>query len=176
VTGGRGAEWVARSAGAAVERVSGVPVRVRRALRDLRQAREERAARQEGPSAAERLADLVSFYGEYERMVEVLCDGAQYGPEPKLQAAYAELRDWMQAHYPALRRYVTAYLHYDVEDARQGFNLHGAPCDAFQALFAAPTLGEFLRSDDGMMISRIMRTREALNLYGEHLRQLKARE
>jgi hypothetical protein len=34
----------------------------------------------------------------------------------------------------------------------------------------------FLLADDGLMISRIMRTREALNLYGEHLRQLIAKE
>jgi hypothetical protein len=145
-------------------------------LRDLRDTREEHAAQELGPSVDERLADLVSFYSQYEHLVEVLCDGAQYGPEPKLQAAYSELRDWMQSHYPALRRYVTAYLRYDAEDARQGFDLHGAACDAFEALYAAPTLNELLRGDDGMMISRIMRTRDALSLYGEHLRQLKARE
>lgn len=176
MTGGRATEWVARGAGAALERVAGVPIRVRRALRDLRDARREGATRAAGPSIAERQADLLSFYAQYERLVEVVCDGARYGSEPELQASYAELRDWMQAEYPRLRRYVTAYLHYDSEDARQGLRFQGVSCDAFEALYAAPTLDEFLRGDDGMMISRIMRTRDALNLYGEHLRRLKARE
>ena len=119
---------------------------------------------------------LLTFYSQYERLVDALCTGAQYGPEPKLEACYLEAQAWMQANYPRLRLYVTAYLQYDSEDARQGLSLHGVSCDAFEALFAAPTLDEFLRGDDGMMISRIMRTREALNLYGEHLRQLKSRE
>jgi len=46
--------------------------------------------------------------------------------------------------------------------------------DAFEALVAAFDLQEFFKLDDGNMISRITRTREALNLYGEHLRQLAA--
>ena len=48
--------------------------------------------------------------------------------------------------------------------------------DAFEALFSAPSLGDFLRGDDGLMISRMERTREALYLYGDHLRQLAAQE
>ena len=176
MTGGRATGWVARGAGAALDRAAGVPIRVRRALRDLREARQEEAAKAAGPSVDERQADLLSFYAQYERLVETICDGAQYGPEPKLQTGYSELQEWMQSNYPRLRRYVTAYLQYDTEDARQGLRLHGMSCDAFEALYAAPTLDEFLRGDDGMMISRIMRTRDALNLYGEHLRQLKARE
>ena len=175
MTGGRATGSV-RGAGSALDWVAGVPVRAKRALRDLREGREEVAAKAAGPTIEERHSDLLSFYSQYERLVEALCDGAQYGPEPKLQTRYSELRDWMQAQYPALRRYVTAYLQYDSEDARQGLKLQGMAADAFEALFAAPTLDEFLRGDDGMMISRIMRTRDALNLYGEHLRQLRARE
>jgi hypothetical protein len=174
-----GRQVVSRTAGgveAAFEWVAGMPVRARRAIRDLREAREEVAAKAAAPTIEERREDLLSFYVQYERLVEIVCDGAQYGPEPKLQTGYSELRAWMQANYPRLRRYVTAYLQYDSEDARQGLNLHGSACDAFEALYAAPTLDEFLRGDDGMMISRIMRTRDALNLYGDHLRHLKARE
>jgi hypothetical protein len=37
-------------------------------------------------------------------------------------------------------------------------------------LVCAPTLHDALRADDGWMISRITRTRDALNLYGELLR------
>jgi hypothetical protein len=46
--------------------------------------------------------------------------------------------------------------------------------DAFEALWSSPTLQELLRSDDGNMISRITRTREALNRYAEQLRQIAA--
>lgn len=48
----------------------------------------------------------------------------------------------------------------------------GEAADAFEALVAAPDLFLFLKHDDGMMISRLERTREALNLYAGHLRQL----
>jgi hypothetical protein len=68
-----------------------------------------------------------------------------------------------------------AYLRFTPEDAQQGLLTEGKASDAFEALFSAPNLEEFLKIDDGNMISRITRTREALNLYGEHLRQLLAR-
>ena len=53
-------------------------------------------------------------------------------------------------------------------------DLYGRSTDAFEALYAAPTLQEQLRGDDGSMIGRIMRTREALNRYAEQLRRLAA--
>lgn len=152
--------------------VSRIPNRLRMLAKDLEEARAQAEA---APSVDERLDDLIVFYNKYELLVETLCDAAQYGPEPKLQAEYERLRGWMIEAYPRLRRYVTAYLQYDPADAQQSIESAGVSCDAFEALFFAPTLVEFLRCDDGMMISRIMRTREALNLYGEHLRQLKAK-
>jgi hypothetical protein len=176
MTGRQAATRAASGVQAAFEWVAGVPIRARRVVRDRQIAREDAVAKAAAPTVEERHEELLSFYDQYERLVDIICDGAQYGPEPKLQSGYSELRAWMQANYPRLRRYVTAYLQYDIEDAQQGLSLHGNPCDAFEALYAAPTLEEFLRGDDGMMISRIMRTRDALNFYGEHLRHLKARE
>ncbi len=175
MTGRSAQARAARSAEAALEWVARVPVRDRRAVSDWRQAKEE-ARRPVAPTLDERLEDLRTFYGQYEALVETVCDGAQYGPDPKLAERYEVLRRWMQTGYPPMRRYVTAYLQYEAGDARRGMDLHTGACDAFQALFAAPTLDEFLRGDDGMMISRIMRTRDALNLYADHLRHLKARE
>jgi hypothetical protein len=148
--------------------------RLRIASLDRAEGREREAAAAAGPTVAERQAELMTFYRQYEELVDVLCDAAQYGPGPRLEARYVELQTWMRERYPQLRRFVVAYLRYSAEDARQSLHLSGRSADAFEALVAAPNLEEFLQVDDGSMISRIHRTREALNLYGEHLRQLAA--
>ncbi|HEY0866583.1 MAG TPA: hypothetical protein VGE01_04365 [Fimbriimonas sp.] len=135
--------------------------------KDREEARQRLAAKRLGPSVQERRDDLVRFYEKYEDLVEVLCDAAQYGPTPKLERQYESLRRWMQEHYPKVRPFVLAFLREEVE-----------PCpsnDAFAALVAKEDLDAFLREDDGRMIARITHTREALNLYGEHLRQLAAK-
>jgi hypothetical protein len=118
----------------------------------------------EGPTVKDRQQALIHFYQEYETLVETVCDSAQYGPREHLEKRYQIQREWMIQNYGSVRRYVLAYLRLEVED--EG--------DAFESLFSAPDLATFLQSDDGNMISRIMRTREALNLYGDHLRQLAA--
>ena len=126
------------------------------------------------PTIRQRQEELASFYTQYESLVEILCDAAQYGPNSPLEAKYAELRDYMQRTYPEMRKYVIAYLDVAVEDAAGPLDLYGHATDAYEALFAAPTLQEQIRADDGNMIGRIMRTREALNRYAENLRRLAA--
>lgn len=126
------------------------------------------------PSVQERQHELVVFYGNYEQLVETLCDAAQYGPSPGLESEYKRLRTWIKDNYPPVRKYVVAFLRYSAEDAEQGLALCGRSADAFEALVAAEDLADFLKADDGSMISRIQRSREALILYGEHLRQLAA--
>ncbi len=152
------------------------PIRWRLALLDQRDARAVRAETARVPTLRERQEDLILFYDRYETLVETLCDAAQYGPDARHEARYQELRTWMQAAYPALRKFVSAYLRYDPCDAARSLDLHGTGSDAFEALFAASTLEDFLRSDDGKMIERIDRTREALGKYADHLRQLIAQE
>lgn len=165
-------ERVTTGAAGAWRWVGRFPTRLKLALRDLQDARTDAADRAKGPSFAERQANLIEFYTQYESLVELLCDSAQYGPDAKLEGRYEELRVWMQQRYPILRPYVVAYLQHEIVDARQSHDWLGASGDAFEALFAAPTLDAFVRSDDGQMILRIDRTRRALNLYGEHLRHL----
>jgi hypothetical protein len=118
----------------------------------------------EGPTVRDRQQDLIHFYQEYETLVETLCDSAQYGPREHLEKRYQVQREWMVQNYGTVRRYVLAYLRLEIVD--EG--------DPFEALFSTPDLATFLQADDGNMISRIMRTREALNLYGDHLRKLAA--
>jgi hypothetical protein len=154
------------------------PVRLRLAARDLREARETRRESRlaQAPSVRERQAELIRFYDGFENLVEVLCAASQYGPDARQEASYEELRSQMQAEYPRIRRFAAAFLSYDARDAARSQDLHGTGRDAFEALYAAPTLAEFLRSDDGEMIWRIERAREALSRYGEHLRQLLSQE
>lgn len=134
---------------------------MRRETANLRTTSE---AGKRGPSVQERQLELIRFYERYEELVETLCDAAQYGPTPKLERSYEANRDWMRSEYVSMRPYVVGYL--QVEEGTG---------DAFEALVASDNLGQFLNSDDGNMISRITATREALTLYGEHLRQLAAR-
>ena len=149
--------------------------RSKAAAKDRADARDREMAAKITPTIQERHEELVRFYRRYEELVETLCDAAQFGPEPHLEARYGELRRWMSSNYAPVRRYVVAYLRFTPEDAQVGILTEGKSADAFEALYAAKNLEEFLRIDDGNMISRITRTREALNLYGEHLRQLLAR-
>jgi len=150
--------------------VDGIQSRMRAAALDRQQVKQSTS--QHTPSVRERQEELLAFYQHYEELVEVLCDAANYGPSPKLDSRYQEQRAWMQRNYSSVRRYVLAYLRLDSSDAR----LFGHSADAFEALFFAPDLKAFLNADDGNMIERIMRTREALTLYGGHLRQLLERE
>jgi hypothetical protein len=128
------------------------------------------------PTVQERQRELIDFYERYEDLVETLCQAAQLGPTPKLESRYQASRARISADYPSLRKFVVAFLQYSIEDAEQGIALWGRSADAFEALVAAPDIDAFLRADDGSMISRINRTRCALNQYGEHLRQLAAAE
>ncbi len=167
---------VARGAQGAWNWVARIPNIVKSRLLDRQQAVEAAADAKRLPTARERHEELVVFYQRYEGLVELLCDSAQYGPDSKQESRYADYRAWMQTNYPSVRKFVSAYLQYDPDDVVMSSDPYGSYSDAFESLFAAPTLTEFLRTDDGNMIDRIMRTREALTLYSEHLRQLTARE
>lgn len=172
MTGQDAIHGVQRSAAGAWQWVGGIPNRFRIAAKDRQEAREVADAIAAPPTIKDRQQQLAEFYVRYENLVETLCDAANYGPSPKLQNRYDLEREWMLKHYGPVRKFVVAYLQFDVADAR----MSGRSADAFEALYFAPDLEAFLRADDGNMIERIMRTREALNLYGEHLRQLLARE
>lgn len=161
------AKSIAQGATGAMEVLSSFANRMRIAAKDRADAQEAARARSAGPTVRERQEDLVRFYNRYEDLVELLCDSAQFGPTPKLEATYAELKAWMESDYPIVQPFLAAFLRYDEDDAAHG--------DAFLGLVGSPDLDAFLRTDDGSTIDRINRTREALNLYGEHLRQLAAK-
>jgi hypothetical protein len=130
------------------------------------------------PSVEFRLMELGQFREHFEALVEAVCDAAQYGPTPKLESAYAREQTWIGGKYPDIRLFLVAYLPTmgaTWEDWNGRSPAEGRRTDDFEALFAARTVDELLRSDNGSMISRINRTREALAAYAEHLRLLAAR-
>lgn len=166
---------IARGAGSLRDFARSIVNRARIKRRDRADSLDRLMATQLVPSVQERHENLVRFYSHYEDLVDALCSAAQIGPTDRLEASYAVHKKWMEANYPSVRRYLTAYLCYLPDDDPEMMPQTAQPCDAFESLTAAPTLKECLAEDDGHMIDRITRTREALNLYGEHLRQLLAR-
>jgi hypothetical protein len=118
----------------------------------------------------DRQSELMEFARIYESLVEVLCDAAQFGVSPELERKFQQARIEMVNRYVTLRVFLGAYLRPSCDDSRG--TAKGIRFDAFDALLAPATLELFLQSDDGNTISRITRTREALNLYAEHLKQL----
>lgn len=161
-------------AGDAIRWIQSMPTRVQN--RSLILAKDLESSRPNLVASTPKLKqeELASFYDKYEQLVELLCDSAQYGPDSRMEQRYADIRLTMHKQYPEIRRFVSVFLEIDLEDSRTPNTLYEKGVDAFEALWSSPTLQELLRSDDGNMIGRITRTREALNRYAEQLRQIAA--
>lgn len=125
-------------------------------------------------SIRDKQADLATFYTHYEEMVDLLCDAAQYGPNQKMSERYDLTRKAILRQYPPLRTEIEPFLEADPTEPANSMDFHSGHDDAFLRLCGGQTLESQILSDDGQMISRIIRTRNALTLYAEHLRQLAA--
>ncbi len=147
-----------------------LPRRLVLLARDRRLERLERAAAR--PRTKERLDEVRRFYDEYEEAVEVLLAAVNLGASDALQARYDALRPALRGDYARLKPYLLAYLRMTVADAEYGLVHFGEPSDAFEALFGHDDLARFVATDDGEMIVRIVRTRDALTRYTDHLRFL----
>lgn len=106
--------------------------------------------------AIERRRGLAEFYERYESFVETLCDAANYGPTGKLASAYQTARSEMMTEYASLHPFLGGYVY-----GRK-----------FESLWQAESLQDALTADDGSLIPAICETRNALNMYAEHLRLL----
>lgn len=151
--------------------IGSIPNLVKIAIKDAKEQTEATA----GPTVRERQRELIEFYDRFEETVEVLLDAAQFGPTPALEAKYQALKSYMDGHYPNVRPYAVAFLKLSVEDEAFGLAVAGRGTDAFETITVAECLESMLANDDGGMISRITRSREALTLYAEHLRYLVSR-
>lgn len=121
------------------------------------------------PSTQEQQGELLRFFTRFEELADVLRDSCQYGPNGPNERAYAELREWMIQHYAAVRVQIGPYL-----ETKRGAMaaLSGGSGDEVETLFSPPTLRELLRSDDGSLLGRLMRAREAVGMVFSHLRTL----
>ncbi len=156
--------------GAALGGILSIPRRLRLHLNDLRLERE--GARTVKLSVKDRLDQVRAFYDLYEDAVDVLLTATTVGANPALQDRYHGLRNVVLAEYGPIKPFLLAYLRMTVADAEYGIAHLGRPSDAFEILFGQAELAALLATDDGEMIRRITRTREALTLYAEHLRFL----
>lgn len=123
-------------------------------------------------TSADRLERARAFYGVYEELIESLLAATNFGPADATQRQYAAAAEEMRGRYSALKPYLIAYLRMTKADATYGLGNAGRPLDAFEILYSHERVADLLASDDGEMINRIQRTREALTLYTEHLRTL----
>ena len=109
-----------------------------------------------------------SLYEQYDALVGLLCLAAHEGVEPALEEAYRERRAWFCAHYPGLKRTLSAYLENDPSDGVSG-RFGRRACDAFEALFFPATIDLMLATDGGNLIGRLMRTQAALIAWKDSL-------
>ncbi|MBL8047963.1 MAG: hypothetical protein JNJ45_04710 [Chthonomonas sp.] len=116
------------------------------------------------PSQPVTLQTVMMFCAQYEALVEVLCDGATYGPEPRLSAHYERIRTWMMQNYPHIQTELNSRLE---SSAAPRWEISRDP---FEELFSPNTLEAFLATDDGQMIQRILSTRHAIDELTSDLR------
>ncbi|GMV38272.1 MAG: hypothetical protein AMXMBFR61_27800 [Fimbriimonadales bacterium] len=132
-----------------------------------------RAIGREDPARLAKLrAQLRRFYDDFESLVDLICASARFGVVGGMATEYRQLTDAMKRNYPGIRPYVLAFLNVDVADAEYGLSLCGLPLDALQCLFYPPDLDAVHRADDGKLIDRIERSRDALYRLGDYLREL----
>ncbi|MFN7016114.1 MAG: hypothetical protein ACK4P5_02960 [Fimbriimonadales bacterium] len=115
---------------------------------------------------------LAEYYERFEQLAELICDAAFAGEGAPFQARYTTLRRWLQRAYPPLKPYLTGHLNCDPSDAEFGLRTVGKPTDAMEALFAAETVEDILRYDQGDLIGRLERARSALYRYADYLREV----
>lgn len=107
--------------------------------------------------------NLPEFSSKFEDLVDIVCAGANYGPEPLLSAKYEQLRLWMMTHYPPLQGLLSTKLNPKHRSSSE------LPQDALERLFQPNTLEALLATDDGSMIERIMETRSAIEELSSHV-------
>ncbi|MER3495839.1 MAG: hypothetical protein C4320_02910, partial [Armatimonadota bacterium] len=155
---------------AALARLLAIPRRATLGIAALQADRRQRERMQ--TTIADRVDDVRRAYVSYEELVEAVLNASNYGPDDSHQTAYFHAAFALKRDYPKIRPYLMAYLRMSPSDAAYSLAQWGKGADPFEILFQHDHVADLLESDDGEMISRIHRTREALTLYNEHLRSL----
>ena len=114
-------------------------------------------------------AKIIKFSRGLEELVDLLWDCQQYGPKSVSEQRYQALRESLGAQYKDLRPFLIADLRFDVEDERVGLIYLGRGSDAFEAIWAVPSLRTFAEADDVFFNDRVARAKDALDYYNDHL-------
>jgi hypothetical protein len=128
------------------------------------------AGREVPMERAQQRHKLIEFYDDFEGLVDLVCASARSGITPGMAADYEATSARMRRAYPPLRSHLLAYLQVDVSDSALGLRLCGRATDAIECLFCAPDLRALHAHDDGEMMGRVVRARDALYRFGDHLR------
>lgn len=118
-------------------------------------------------SAADRKELLMEFETRYQSLVDLLCWAAKDGVHAHRDERYAELRGWFLVHYETIRPALAHHLETEEEDILPVEEGTPIPRDAFESLFLPANVDAIIHSET--VISRIMRTRCALDSYREQL-------
>jgi hypothetical protein len=110
------------------------------------------------------------FYEHYDALVGLLCLAAHEGNNKKIESEYKERRAFFTARYPKIKSYIAAHLQTDETDTMPMLWGRRA-CDAFEAMFAPNTVENLLINDGGNLISRMMRTQNALMAWDNDIRK-----
>lgn len=125
------------------------------------------------PRTHQRRRELMEFRVEFESFASTVLEGVRFGSDRSLTESHGLHRAALISRYSSLRPFLLSYM--EADHIRCDFTESGYSTDALEALVAAPDLDRLLIEDDQLLISRISRAREALCLYGEHLKWLAAR-
>jgi len=113
------------------------------------------------------VAILPEFEARYQSLVDLLCWAAKEGVHDNRDARYAELRTWFLKNYESIRPALLRHLDTGPGDVAPAGSGAPAPRDAFESLFLPDNVDALIHSET--IISRIMRTRRALDAYREQV-------
>lgn len=112
-------------------------------------------------SAPVRLEQLDTFSDQFHGLLEVISDGARYGPTLGLQNRYSILQNELNQSFEPCKPFLFAYI-----------NSSGISLSEIEAMWKQPNLGMLIDSDDSNLIDRMNRSLDVISLYDSHLRYL----
>jgi hypothetical protein len=112
---------------------------------------------------------LISFDLRFRDLVELMASAQRYGVTNGGNAQYLSLKRQVSTQYKELRPFLLAFIRFDIEDERMGLRTIGVGTDAFEAIWVAASLDDFVISDDVFFRDRVARAKLAIRDYTEHL-------
>jgi len=113
------------------------------------------------------LAELVVSVRERQiDLVELICDAANSGVEPWMEAVYVARSRWFRDNWSAVRGHLSPWMPVSGDD-----RIDGEPVDPFEVLFRPESVAAVLSADDGSMIDRLARCQSALESWEAAVRR-----